>query len=145
MYEMMDEMIHASDRLMYKLRRDEYEARMKEFSAQYNILINEMFDNISAAEDQSVAALEIGNYYCDRVRALNEKRGRIRRDALMQLTLFTVDFVFPSILLTMDERAKTLCDGIRDAWRVKFDNPVLDYTDYDTIYAGFKGKLFGVF
>ena len=54
-------------------------------------------------------------------------------------------YVFPTILSSGSEYAKTIADGVCEVWKSSFANSDIGYTDYDSLYDSFREKIFGIF
>ena len=64
---------------------------------------------------------------------------------IIKQNFFMIYYVFPAILLSDDECAPCLCDGIRDSWNARFANTNINYTTYNKLYSSFRNKIFGIF
>lgn len=128
-----------------KIKKKDYEVRFEGFFSENKDCIQEMFDYMDSADDKQAAAAEIAVIYADKVNEAYAKRGKIPSNTRTDLTLFMIYYVFPSILKFEREDASLLADAIRDEWRIRTNNPNMDYTTYEEIYSEFKEKLFGFF
>lgn len=144
MLEQINDMFIDYESRMKGLKKPTYEKNMEKFRAEYGPMINEMLICMASDPNQEQVAADIGKQLADKVFSLYEKRGKISNARKTDLSFYMIVYVFPAILLTQDNKAKLLCDKIRDTWNEKF-NTQIDYTDYDTIYSGFRDKLFGIF
>jgi len=127
-----------------RLKKPQYKQNMYNFRVEYGEDFQELIEYVSAAEDKKAAACEVGTSFSEKVFDLYAKKGKVKGTIKADLSLFMIYYVFPAILLTNDECATVLCDELKDAWNLKF-NEKIGYTDYDTIYDGFKDKIFGLF
>lgn len=128
-----------------KGRKKAYEDRMSKFRATYEKTFLEMLSVVSDAVDKNAAATDISNEFCDKVFDIFAKRGKIRGPKQQDLCLFMIYYVFPAIQLTNNENATLLCDNLLEVWRVKFNNPLMNYGQYADLLDSFKEKIFGIF
>ena len=127
-----------------RVKKAEYKKNMYDFRVEFGEDIQEMVDAVNAADNKEEVACSIGTDFCDKVFALYEKKGKVKGTKRAELNMFMILYIFPAILLTGNESATLMCDKLRDAWNIKFGEKI-DYTDYDTIYEGFREKIFGMF
>lgn len=80
--------------------------------------------------------------FCEDVFENYKKFGKVRGGDQMNLNYFMIFFVFPTIL-SNEENGEAICDVLRDTWNKRFDCNV-NYTDYDSLYDGFRTKIFGI-
>ena len=74
------------------------------------------------------------------------KRGKISGRSQMDINVFMIYYVFPSILLTNSECARILADAIRDEWRGRFrDSAQIGYTTFEELCGTFQEKFLGIF
>lgn len=135
-----------SDRakMMTSLKKSTYEAFSKEFEQKYGHFFSEMKEYVEQAEDRRAAADEIGGCVVQAVMKCGvNKRGRLDAKARSEFSLFMVYYVFPAIL-KQGEAGTVIADGVLAACRAVLKNRSLQYVDYDTIYRGFRDKIFGI-
>lgn len=133
--------------MLKKLKKNAYEMNMKTFRQTYGHYFQEMTEYIGQSDDPKEAARAIGNEFAGKVKEKfqSPKNGRIKSYVQADLNFFMIYYVFPALLLTGHECAKTAADGICTAWGEHFKDSHINYTDYDTLYNGFREKIFGIF
>ena len=129
--------------MMRKLKKKGYEEFMESFREEHGHFFDDMLQQLKGADEQEKVARGIGSEFANRIFEAFAKKGKVRGAVMADLNLFMIYYVFPAIQLTEDEGAKTLCDGIRDAWNDRFGDHI-NYTDYDKIYDSFREKIFGI-
>lgn len=131
--------------MMKKLKKKPYETNSESFRNQFNHYFKEMTDYVGAAEDKNAAAAEVGEVFSSKVKErFANKRGKVNIRTTIDLNMFTIYYVFPSILLLEDENSTIVCDNLRDKWNEAFGEHI-DYTDYKTLHDSFREKIFGIF
>ena len=156
--------------MMKKLKKKNYKENMDGFLNRYGHYFHEMTALTAGAEDKGGKAEKIASVFVDSVekKFASPKKGRV--DGVIQLDLnffmiyyvfpailltehgviqldlnfFMIYYVFPAILLTEHEDARLIADRIRDEWSGRFKDSDIQYSDYDTIYAAFREKIFGI-
>lgn len=131
--------------MMRKLKKKSYEINMQSFRDEHGHFFDEMLKKVNASEDKAAASLEVGKEFADKIFDAYNTKGKIRGAIQADLNLFMIYYVFPAVLLTEDESAKELCDGLKTAWNNRFDDTNISYTDYATLYNSFRDKIFGMF
>lgn len=133
--------------MMKKLKKKTYQANMEEFLDKYGHYFREMTEITEHAEDKEKAAQQLAVGFADSVeqKFSSPKKGRIENVVQLDLNFFMIYYIFPAILKTEHEDAKLIADHIRDEWSRRFRNSDIQYTDYDSIYAAFREKIFGIF
>lgn len=131
--------------MMKKLKKASYRKNMEAFQEKNGHFFREMVQYTEQSTDKEAAAEKIAEYFTDMVWDSFSKNGKIRPVMQVDLNLFVIYYVFPSILMTGSDDATLIADHIRDAWSVKFKNGNIQYTDYDKIYDSFSEKIFGMF
>ena len=129
--------------MMRKLNKKLYEKNMTTFREKYGELIDSLLAEIADGAEPEKLSGEVGERCVNQIFAAFEKRGKMKKAVQMEKELYMIYYLFPAILLTGNDKASMLCDGIRDSWNAKFGKNI-NYTDYDNIYAGFVNKLFGI-
>ena len=143
--------------MMKKLKKKNYKENMDGFLNRHGHYFHEMTAMTAGAEDKGGKAEEIASVFVDSVekKFASPKKGRVdgviqpkkgRVDGVIQLDLnfFMIYYVFPAILLTEHEDSRLIADRIRDEWSGRFKDSDIQYSDYDTIYAAFREKIFGI-
>lgn len=133
--------------MLKKLKKNAYETNMKTFRQTYGHYFQEMTEYIGRSDDQEKAAREMGNEFAGKVKEKfqSPKNGKIKSYVQADLNFFMIYYVFPALLLTGHEYAKTAADALCTAWGENFKDGNISYTDYDTLYNGFREKIFGIF
>ena len=144
MLENIGAMFEAHSAMTGKLKKAMYKKNMYDFRVNFGEDIQEMLDYVSSAENSEEAAAEVGMRFSDKVFELFSKNGKMKGSKKADLSFFMIYYIFPAVLLAGDESSTLLCDKLKEAWNAKFGEKI-SYTDYDTIYAGFKEKIFGIF
>lgn len=144
MLEQVASMFDNMKPMLKKLKKKSYEQNMKNFRQQYGFYFDEMLDYIEKSENKEEAAKEISLKFCENVKEGFSVRGKIKGVVQMDLNLFSIYYVFPSILLSYRDDAKLLADKLCETWGFVFKDSKIGYTDYDTIYKSFNEKIFGI-
>ena len=131
--------------MLKKLKKVSYEANMERFRREQGHFIDEMIRTVKEADDKEAAAGSVGAEFADGIFEAFSKNGKINGRKQADMNFFMIYYVFPAILLTGQDCATTLCDGIKDAWNAKFRDTNINYTDYDSLYNSFRNKIFGIF
>lgn len=133
--------------MLKRLKKNSYEMNMKTFRQTYGHYFQEMIEYTEQSKDQEQAARTIGNEFAGKVkeRFQSSKNGKIKSYVQADINFFMIYYVFPALLLTGHESAKTTADGICAAWGEHFKDGHINYTDYDTLYNSFREKIFGIF
>ena len=131
--------------MMKKLKKASYHKNMEAFQERNGHFFREMIQYTEQSTDKKAAAEKIAEQFTYAVWNRFSKNGKIRPVMQVDLNLFVLYYVFPSILMTGSDDATLIADHIRDAWSVKFKNGNIQYTDYDKIYDSFNEKIFGMF
>ena len=118
---------------------------MELFTEKYGRYIIEMTDYIDQAADKQAAADEIADVFTDAVKNTFTKKGKINSGLQADLNMFTIYYVFPSLLLTDHPEATRIADTICVFWAKKFKNSNISYTTYDRLYETFHEKILGIF
>lgn len=147
MLESVESMFGNMDSMLKKLKKNSYEANMKTFRRDHGHYIQEMVGFVAQSEDKGQAAAAVGNEFTRKVKEAYQspKSGKMKSYVQADLNFMMIYYVFPAILLTGHECAKTLADGLCTAWGEQFKEGQIQYTDYDTLYNAFREKIFGIF
>lgn len=132
--------------MMKRLKKKSYEKNTEQFLRQHGHYFEEMTGYIDVAEDKEKAAHELGSSFATAVKEKYAKGSKKKVPGYIQsdLNLFMIYFVFPAILNTKHEDRKLIADSICEEWNACFGCGI-GYTDYDTLYASFREKIFGIF
>lgn len=131
---------------MKNLKKKTYEANTILFRETYGDYFQEMFEYVEQSGDKETAAEVVGKRFAEAVQAeFANKRGKIDSRVQVDLNFFMIYYVFPTILGMEKEDSKLLADAICKVWGRSFKDSKIQYTDYDTVYAGFREKIFGIF
>lgn len=131
--------------MLKKLKKASYEANMERFRNEQGHFIDGMIKTVKDAPDTEAAAGSVGNDFAEGIFTAFAKNGKINGRKQADMNFFMIYYVFPAILLTKEECATALCDGIKNAWNAKFRDTNINYTDYDSLYNSFRNKIFGIF
>lgn len=133
--------------MMKKLKKKNYQTNMDEFLNRHGHYFHEMMTLTAEAEDKEKMADQIAVTFVDSVekRFVSPKKGKIESVVQLDLNFFMIYYIFPAILLTEHENARMVADRVRDEWSRRFKDSDIQYTDYDTLYAAFREKIFGIF
>lgn len=145
MFENFYEMFDRELVIFRKAKKKTYEERMTAFRAEHGHYIDEILMAVAEADDKQAKALECGSLIAESVFDHFAWHGKISTAKRSDLTLFMIYYVFPGILMTENENAKTACDGLLVRWSEKFKCPNMGYTTYDELLGGFSDKIFGLF
>lgn len=122
--------------MLKKFRKNDYIKNMSLFRDKWGELIAETVDRDNYDD--------ISEKFVSKVIEIYTRWGRLGKTRKMDLGLFMIYFIFPSILLTEKETAKELCDTLLDKWNEKLGTNV-EYIPYDEIVSSFNDKMFGIF
>ena len=100
---------------------------------------------VADAEDKEKAAGEIAKDFADKVEQKNTVKGRINGRLQADMNFFMIYYVFPAVLMADQVNGKLTADAICREWGARFKDSKIGYADYDTIYGGFREKIFGIF
>ena len=128
-----------------KLKKASYEENMKAFRKEHGHYIDENNHQEEGKEDKKAAAREVSLDLINQIKEHFSVRGKIRGVVQMDLNLFMIYYVFPSILLTYHDDAKLLADTLCEVWNEQFPKEKIGYTDYNTLYKSFNEKILGIF
>lgn len=131
--------------MMKKLKKASYEKNMIRFREAYGHYFSEMAEHVEAAEDKESAAKEVAMDFVDRVERNYAVKGKINGRVQADLNFFMIYYTFPAILMTGSAHAKMAADATCSEWGSRFVSSKISYADYDTIYGGFREKIFGIF
>ncbi len=139
-------MFDNMEAMMYRIKKKVYRERMEAFREKNADTLREMTGLVETAEDKKTAAAQVATVFAEAVENRFAKRGKISGRSQMDINLFMIYYVFPSILLTKSECAGLLADAIRDEWRGRFrDSAQLDYTTFEELSGTFQEKFLGIF
>ena len=127
--------------MMKKLKKKNYKENMDGFLNRHGHYFYEMTALTAGADDKEKKAEEIASLFADSV---EKKFTSPKKVIQLDLNFFMIYYVFPAILLTEHEDARLIADRIRDEWSRRFKDSDIQYSDYDTIYAAFREKIFGI-
>ena len=128
-----------------KIKKKTYEERFAAFFDENRACFEDMLQYVKGREDTKTAASEVANIFAENVFSEYASNGKLAGGIRIDLSLFMIYFVFPSILKIGDANSEVLCKAIRDEWRIRTDNPDFDYTTYEELHGSFQEKLFGLF
>lgn len=133
------------EQMLKKLKKPVYEANMERFRSKHGDFIDGMVSYVKNADEPETAVKTVADAFMDDVIGGFSVKGRIGGRKQADLNFFMIYYVFPAILLTHEESAESLCNGIRDAWNSRCVNTNINYTTYEKLYDSFRNKIFGLF
>ena len=145
MLEGIENIFDEMQSMMKKLKKTSYEENMKRFRDVHGHYFSEMTAYMEQAEDKKAAAKEIAASFVEQVEAHFKANGKINGRTQADMNFFMIYYTFPAILLTGGEYGKTIADAVCNEWGNCFRDSKIGYADYDTIYKGFREKIFGLF
>ncbi len=139
-------MFDDMEAMMYRIKKKVYKERMEVFQRKNIDTIKEMTGYVEKAEDKKEAAAEVAVALAEAVANRFGKKGKISGRSQMDINLYMIYYVFPSILMTKSECAEILADAIRDEWRGRFrDSAQMNYTTFEELCGTFQEKFLGIF
>lgn len=146
MFEQAGTMFDDMEAMMNRVKKKVYMERMEIFQQKNADILKEMTDFVEGATDRKAAADQVAVVLADAAENRFSKKGKISGTKQMDINLYMIYYVFPSILLTGSECAEMLADAIRDEWRGRFrDSGQLGYTTYEELCGSFQEKILGIF
>lgn len=145
MLEGVEKIFDEMQPMMKKLKKSSYEKNMFDFREKHSHYFLEMTDYMRKAQNKEKASEEIAAAFVDKVEENYTRKGKISGRVQADLNFFMIYYTFPAILLTGSEYAKMLADTLCAEWGARFKESKIGYTDYDTLYKGFRDKIFGIF
>ncbi len=145
MLEGIEKIFDEMQPMMKKLKKASYEKNMERFREAHGHYFSEMAGYMEQAGEKEKAAREIGESFIDQVEKHFKVNGKIGGRVQTDLNFFMIYYVFPAILLSGGEYGKMTADAICGQWGGRFKDSKISYADYDTIYSGFREKIFGIF
>lgn len=130
--------------MLKKVKKKNYEERMKSFRNDYGHFIDEMIGYINEAAETESAIEEVAHTFTTDVKKKYEAKGKINGRVQADMNFFMIYYVFPAILLTEDQHADELAKGICENWNKVFKCNI-GYTTYEKLYGSFREKIFGIF
>ena len=131
--------------MMKKLKKASYKKNMELFREKNGHYFTEMTEYIDGAENKEDAARELAACFVEAVDKKYRKNGKIGSGLQADLNMFTIYYVFPTLLLTGHESATMMADAICEKWHVTFKNSNISYTTYERLSETFREKIFGLF
>lgn len=145
MLEGVEKIFDEMEQMMKKLKKPSYEKNMNMFREKYGHYFLEMTDYVGNVEDKEQAAKEIALDFVEKTQQRYAKKGKINGRTQADLNFFMIYYTFPAILLTGSEYGDVIAGSICKEWGARFKDSKIGYTDYDTIYKGFREKILGIF
>ena len=134
------------EQMLHHLKKKSYEANTEVFVRENGFYFEEMKEYVEVAEDKDAAVEELAQCFVNAVdKKFKNKKGKINARTQMDLNFFMIYYVFPTILKLESPDAKRIADGICKVWSRTLKESDIQYTDYDTLYASFREKIFGIF
>lgn len=146
MLEQAGAMFDDMEAMLYRIKKKVYKERMAIFCEKNADTLRKMTGFVEQAENKEEAAAQMATAFGDMVQDRFGKRGKISGRSQMDINVFMIYYVFPSILLTNSECARILADAIRDEWRGRFrDSAQIGYTTFEELCGTFQEKFLGIF
>lgn len=145
MLEGVEKIFDNMEPMMKKLKKSSYEKNMDAFRQEHGHFFLEMTDCVERENDKEQTAKELAAAFVEKTRKRFEKKGKMPGRTQADLNFFMIYYTFPAILLTGSEYGRTVADAICQKWGECFKDSKIGYADYDSIYKGFREKIFGIF
>lgn len=146
MLEQAGTMFDDMEAMIRHIKKKVYMERMEVFQAKNADTLREITAFVENAQEKQEAAAQVASILGDVVENRFAKRGKINGRNQMNINLYMIYFIFPSILMTKSECAEMIADAVRDEWRGRFkDSAQIDYTTYEDLCGSFQEKIFGMF
>lgn len=146
MLEQAGTMFDDMEAMIRHIKKKVYMERMEVFRAKNADTLREITAFVENAQEKQAAAAQVASLLGDVVENRFAKRGKINGRNQMNINLYMIYFIFPSILMTKSECAEMIADAVRDEWRGRFkDSAQIDYTTYEDLCGSFQEKIFGMF
>lgn len=101
------------DKMMAHLKKKTYKEYTENFIQNHGHYFEEMTTYVEGAKDKEAAAKEIGECLASAVKkTFVNKKGKIGARTQSDLNFFMIYYVFPTILSSGSEYAKTIADGV---------------------------------
>ena len=130
--------------MLKKVKKKNYEQRMKSFRDNYGHFITEMLRYIKGSADVDAGLVKMAFDFVKDVKNKFEVKGKINGRTQADMNFFMIYYVFPAILLEESEYADKLAETICYRWNSVFKCNI-GYTTYEKLYSSFKEKIFGIF
>lgn len=137
MFDNMDEMVQG-------MKKKFYEQRMQDFREKHGHYFEEMTAFVEGTEDKTAAAYAIADTFTETVFEKFQVKGKLSSGRQLDLNLFMTYYVFPALLLTKHEDAEKIAEVLCNQWNERFHTKI-GYTTYESLYASFREKIFGIF
>lgn len=129
--------------MMDSLKKNAYADRTERFVNRHGHFFEEMAVYVEQSDDPDAAAVEIGKRIVDAAKKVGvNQKGKLDAKTRAGLHMFMIYYVFPT-MLKQGPIGKTIADGVLKVWRKEMKNKDMSYTDYDTLYNGFRERIFG--
>ena len=145
MLENVEEIFTDLKLMLRKLKKASYEENMTRFRQEQGHFIDEMIGYVKSSEDEQTAINEVAEAFSKGIFDAFNVNGKINGRKQADMNFFMIYYVFPAILLTDEECADRLCNGIKEKWNATFEDTNISYTTYDKLYGAFREKIFGLF
>lgn len=146
MLEQAGTMFDDMEAMMDRIKKKVYKERMEIFRGKNADILKEMTGFVESAEDKKESAAQVAAAFADAVEERFGKKGKISGRSQMDINLYMIYYVFPSILLTKSECAEILADAVRDEWRGRFrDSARINYATFEELCGNFQEKFLGIF
>ncbi|MEE1087319.1 MAG: hypothetical protein U0L05_09275 [Schaedlerella sp.] len=133
------------EKMLKGLKKWIYEKNTEAFIEKHGAYFEEMSDLMTQSEDRKEMAEEIAVTFTKAVqKAYAGRRGKIKSLVQMDLNMFMIYYVFPTILGQVSG-GKMLTDKLCEVWNSTFTLTKIEYADYETLRDSFKDKILGIF
>ena len=143
MLEKVAEMYGEKKDYLHKMNRDRYISKTVVFHKSYGDLIKEMTDYVDNSESAGKAAKEVAHVFAEEIRKEYCPKGKPKMGAKVDVTMFTIYYVFPALLMTGNPHAREICDAIVAEWPGLFGNEI-GYATYEKLRDSFRNTMFGI-
>ena len=145
MLENIEDIFADARSMMKKLNKKTYEERMNAFMQDNGHYYDEMFEYIDSVDNVQTAMEEAADAFIEHLKGkYSNKKGRIPGPKRADIDQILIFFFFPGLLKTEYEKKKDLADVICTRWDDAVGSNII-YTDYQTLYNGFRDRLLGLF
>ncbi len=118
----------------------------REIFEHYNDIAEEGAEKDTDASEAAEAVHEAAKAFVNEsVKTLKKGNRFPAGRKLAELNIFMVNYVLPGIFKTGRRYAKELADAICEEWGKVFKNSTIKCGDYESINAGFRRSIFGIF
>lgn len=124
------------DYLLKNFKKKQYIKNMQLFRDKWDSILS---DTVMQNDHQTVC-----EEFVKQVISIYSRFGKLGKLKKIDLGLFMVYFIFPSILLTQKEGAVDMADCLLNTWNSMMETNI-EYMQYEEIVNNFNDKMFGIF